>query len=493
MDSSNALFSAHTNHSPSAVGGSNSSAEGIDIAHYLRLILGNKWKILAFTCLIVAIVAIQVKPMRAVYQASATILIDTGRAQSSSEGVFGDAGSRNYLNTQFGLLNSRVFVERVVERLDLTRHPEYDPNQYVPNPSLFEVWINSVIELVIPKVEEEVSHEALKRSVVDIVKEGITIVPARGTQLVGIIAETNDPLLSSSIANELADVYIESYLEANLEAAQKSAAWLSGRLGELQGNLRAAEDELIAYRESEGLVDVQGVTTLDAAELSQLRIDFTAARQERIGAENLAREVSRLVQVEPLQLLNILEIANNPAIQQLQIENDLAERRLAELGRTYGQRHPQIVAARDDQQKAAQRLITRLQTVAKGITDNYQRALATENQLSRQVNASQSRLQNLGRKEVKLRELERRVEINRQVYEVMLSRGKEADQSVSFQDSPARIIDQALPPKEPVGPNKKKFVLMGAAFAIGLSLSIILILDLLDSPNLTTPGWYVWF
>jgi len=485
MDSSNSLFSSSNNNAPAA-SVSSGSTDSIDLGHYLRLILGNKWKILIFTCIVVAIVVIQVKPLRPVYVANGTILVDTGRSQAFSEGVFGDAGSRDYLSTQYGLLSSRVFVERVVDRLDLTNHPEYDPRQYVPRMTLFQQWASQVVDLFVEETEVEPVYDerfelTLRRNVVSAVKASLNVSPVRGTQLMMISSTTNSPQLSADIANELAEVYIESYLEANLEAAKKSAAWLSGRLGELQDNLGAAEDELLAYREAENLVDVQGITTLDAAELSQLRIDYVAARQERIAAENIAKEVSRYSQSSPLELLSVFEIANNPAIQQLQIENDAADKTLSDLSRTYGARHPLMVAARDDKEKSDQRLISRLRTVAKSITDNYQRELATERELSRQINESQGRLQNLGRKEVKLRELERKVEINRQVYELMLSRGKEADESVNFQDAPARVIDMALPPKYSIGPNKKKFVLMGAALAVGLSLAIIFLLDLLDS------------
>jgi len=489
MDSSNSLFSSSTGNGSSGFG--SSTKDGIDLAHYLRLILSNKWKILAFTFLIVAIVFIQVKPMRAIYESSGTILVDTGRAQAFSEGAFGDAGSRDYLNTQYGLLNSRAFVEKVVDRLNLTKHPEYDPRQYVANPSLFGQWASKFVGLFVEPVDEEPVYDewfetVLRRDVVSSVRNSIQIEPVRGTQLVVILAQTNDPQLSADIVNELGEVYIESYLDANLEAAKQSAEWLSGRLGELQGNLQAAEGELVAYREAENLVDVEGITTLDAAELSQLRVDYVSARQDRIAAEGVARETSRASEFSPKQLLSVLEIANNPAIQQLQIESDAADKNLSDLSRTYGARHPLMVAARDDKEKSDQRLIARLRTVAKSITDNYQRALATERELARQVDQAQNRLQNLGRKEVKLRELERKVEINRQVYEVMLSSGIEADQSVSFEDAPARVIDSALPPKFSVGPNKKKFVLAGAAFAVGLSLMIIILLDLLDS-TIRTP------
>lgn len=486
MVSSNSLFPTEAIDASRATPAASSNPIGdFDISHYFRLILGHKWKILVVTFVVIAIVAIQVQPMRAIYSANTTILIDTGRFQNT-QGVFGDAGGRNYLQTQFGLLSSRAFIEKVVDRLDLTKHPEYDPRQAVPQLTLFQQLTQKIVGVFVKEeIEEPVYDDAfetqLSRNVVRAVKASLTIEPIFGTQLMKITSQTHNRDLSASIANELAEVYIESYLEANLEAAKKSAAWLSGRLSELQNNLQVAEDELLSYRESENLVDVQGITTLDAAELSQLRTNFVRARQERITSENIAEQVNRVSQSDPLQLLSVLEIASNPAIQKLQIDNDSAEKKLSDLSRTYGNRHPLMVAAREDKNKATERLVTRLQTAAKSITDNYKRDLATERQMSSEIRKAQGRLQSLGRKEVKLRELERKVEINRQVYELMLSRGKEADSSVSFEDSPARIIDAALPPKYSIGPNKKKFVLMGAVAAVMLSIGVIVLLDLFDA------------
>lgn len=455
--------------------------EGIDIQYYVRLLLHSKWKIIFFLLLVAALAVVLLKPLEHIYYSQSTMIIEPNRANVVGiQDVFeSNSRSRTFLATQYEIMRSRALAEKVVKRLDLVRHPEFDIRQQEDQPSFLASL--GIIEDEPPKTAEYTDAEIdeyLRPLVTDIVLAGLQIEPVRGTQLVNIGFTSFDRELSAQIANTMTDVYIESYLEARLDVTTKAATWLGGRLDELRSNLQESEKRLQEYKEREELVDVQGVRTLDATELSQLRNNLVTARQARADAQALYQQVRSL---PASQLLAVPVIINNPIVQGIAQSKAASDRRVAELGQRYGVKHPQMQAALTEQKSLEQELNSALTSVAGGLRSNYQVAQRAERELEQQINNAQSRLRNVGRKEVKLRELERDVETNRQLYDLFLSRGKETGESSRLEEPPARVIDPAIVPEHPVGPPKKKYFMAIMMLACSLFVGLIVGLDFFRS------------
>ncbi|MBX2809208.1 MAG: polysaccharide biosynthesis tyrosine autokinase [Cellvibrionaceae bacterium] len=472
-------------HSPYAAASSSASSEGLDFNHYFRLLWHNKWKILLCMLVFTGAAIALVKPLKSVYQADATVMIELGSPSLLS--LPGDSTGayqgREYLATQFAVVRSRALMGKVIDRLDLVTHPEYDFRQHEKKKS----WLSFLKqEEEEPELSDEAMDVLVRRHILNIFEYSLITEPVFGTHLLKIEFQSHDPDLSANVVNAMADLYIESYLEAKLESTQKATAWLSGRLSELRKNLQLSEEKLQQYRETEQLVDVQGVRTLDAAELAQLREDFVDARQQRANAQAVYDQVRNATNLSAEELLAIPAILNNTVVQRLVEVKATADRNVAQLSNRYGPRHASMIAAVSQQQDAENNLQERLLSVTRGIRASYEAALKTERSIEGQINATRLRLQDVSRKEVRLRELEREVETNRQLYDLFLSRGKETDERSRLEEPPARIIDPAIVPYEPVGPDKKKYIIAALALSIALSVGVLILLDLLDSTIRTT-------
>jgi len=114
-----------------------------------------------------------------------------------------------------------------------------------------------------------------------------------------------------------------------------------------------------------------------------------------------------------------------------------------ETSKRYGSMHPRLIAARSELRQA-------------------------KNALAR----GKAKLQNISRKAVKLREFERQVESNKQLYDTFLSSLKEANQAIDLQAGNARISDLAVAPLEPFKPEKGLIVAL--AFFTSLMLGVLL-------------------
>jgi succinoglycan biosynthesis transport protein ExoP len=262
----------------------------IDLRHYWRVLMLQKWNIAAL-CVVVGLLAAFIAfSLQPVYKATNTLLIESKQANVLSiEDVYGiDTGGKEYFLTQFEILKSRELAVRVVKRLKLDVHPLFDPRQ---QKKTFD-W-KKYIPIDFAEPEERTADE-LFDAVVETFIDGLSIEPVRKTQLVKINYESFDSALAADIANALADVYIESHLEAKLSVTRKAADWLGDRIGDLRSNLQESERNLQNYREKEQLVDVDGVRTLDADELKELTQNLVEARNLRAKLETIASQAKSL-------------------------------------------------------------------------------------------------------------------------------------------------------------------------------------------------------
>ncbi|ODS23134.1 hypothetical protein AB835_10455 [Candidatus Endobugula sertula] len=529
------------------------SESDIDFMHYYRLILRNLWKIILFSIVVGAFSALYALSLPPVYYSNTTLLIENQQPNLLSfQDVYQvDTRNRNYLGTQLEILKSRALASRVVDRMQLTRHPLFDirakdgnnkgfswkmlqglfrtpgvdtkqevnadiqPN--IGNSPSESLDTNYSIELAsdhdqrtsndprfgnTEQLDKELHSDGIrgygeyfskenaverrvKKKVVDTVMKSLVAFPIRGTQLVNIRFSAQDPQLAADIANVFADVYIESHLEAKLEVTQKASAWLSDRLSDLRQGLRKSEQALQAYREREKLVDTGDVRSIDVAELEQLTQSLVEATRKKSDTEALYRQMAE--GNLPLdRLLALPIVSNNVAVQGLVESRATARRRVAELSKRYGAKHPKMLSAVSDVTEVEGELRNQVSNVASGVEVNFLAAKDAEKALKTQIAEVKRRLQSVNRKEFDLRELEREVEANRQVYEVFLNRGKETNEAGNLESVNARVVDAAIPAEYVDKPEKKKIVMIAVLFSGIFAAAVVLLLDFLDN-TIKTP------
>ena len=333
--------------------------------------------------------------------------------------------------------------------------------------------------------QAELREQAVRKQTIEIVMRSLVVYPIGGTQLVNIEFSAQDPQLAADMANAFADAYIESHLEAKLEVTQKASSWLSERLGDLRQNLRESEQALQDFREREKLVDTGDVRSIDVAELEQLTQSLVEVTRTKADARTLYRQTSS--GDLPLErLLALPTISTNSVVQGLIKSRASASRRVSELSKRYGRKHPRMLAAVSDVAQIEKELEVQVKNVASGLEVNYQAARETEQSLRQKIAEVKRRLQGVNRKEFELRELEREVEANRQVYEVFLNRGKETSEAGNLEAVNARVIDEAIPADYPIKPRKKKIVMIAVLFSGIFAAAVVLLLDWLDN-TIKTP------
>jgi hypothetical protein len=110
------------------------AADALDIVEYWRAIAKRRWSILGLTLLVAILAALVVSTMRPLYRGATTLLIEQGKSKIVSiEEVYSQGLiQREYYQTQVEILKSDELARKVVQKLNLASHPDYDIRQAEP-------------------------------------------------------------------------------------------------------------------------------------------------------------------------------------------------------------------------------------------------------------------------------------------------------------------------------------------------------------------------
>ncbi len=463
----------------------------LDLLKLWRTVWHRKWSILTLVTVVTMVAILAVFSITPIYRSAATLIIEEKTAKVLSiEQVYGFEGAGSeYLQTQFELLKSRALAERVVRQLDLATHPEFDPRQQPARLIDFgglrsHLDFNKVAPVTLPGDLEEES-DPTEAQVLDSATKAfmarVSVEPQGKSHLVKVQVDMADPYMAAQAANAMAKGFIESQLDATMEMSMTAANWMNNRLGELRTNLKEAEDRLQAFREAENLVDVKGVATISAAELNLTGDRMIDARRQRAEAESQYRQVQAMRNSGWERMASVPAVLGHPLIQQFKAEEAKARAKVEELSRRYGALHPSMEAARSELSAASASLRGQVEQVVAGIERNYQLAVANEGSLQASFNANKLQIQNISRKEFKLRELQREVDANRTLYDTFLTRLKETTATSDLETANARVVDQAAVPTSPIQPRKALIVAIAAATALFAGVALTLLLDSLNN------------
>lgn len=470
-------------------------SEELDLRAIWMTLWQRKWSIISLVIVAMMLATLYVNTLTPMYQATSSLLIEQRSPEVVSiEQVYGVEGTgQEHLMTQVQLLRSRGLAERVVRRLDLHLHPEFDPAQQEPPrfdvraearrllasidprnliPGPLPEDLPEEVETTPPPVTEE---QRIARTA-GALRERIGVEPVRGSHVLLLRVTMADRTAAADAANALAEAYIESHLDARMEITLSATGWMSGRLGELRDSLREAESRLQAFRDEHDLVDVSGILTVSANELASNSDRMINARRERAEAESLYRQV-RDIETEGWEsVVSVPAVLSNSLVQQFRSDEARAQAHIDELSSRYGPRHPNMESAQSDLTSARANLRSQVEQVVASIERNYQLALANERALTQAVETNREQLQDLGRREFELGDLQREVDTNRALYDTFLTRLQETTATMDMETVNARIVDRATVPGSPISPNKNRTILLSGILAgmFGSGLALLL-------------------
>ena len=155
-------------------------------------------------------------------------------------------------------------------------------------------------------------------------------------------------------------------------------------------------------------------------------------------------EASRRLATDPGATAEALQ---SPTIANLRAQYAEAKKKHAELAAELGPLHPAIKQAEKQVEDMRRTINEEVDRFAQSAKNDLTRARDYESSLNKALEAQKKQSVQLGQASVRLRELERDVEANRDVYASFLKRSRETEEQESLNTSAARIIGEATVPQ----------------------------------------------
>ena len=474
--------------------------EQINLRDYLYVIQKRRWTVITVFAVIVITVAILTFTATPIYEATARLIIDKENPNvvSIQEVMSVDASGSDYYQTQYKIIESRTVARKVVRRLNLDKSEEFFPkpkDDLISNlkrsiQETIAFWKDSITSLLrtgdesIPKTLE--GFEPDSPLVSDFIKR-IKVSPIRNSRLVDVRFEGKDSVLAAKIVNTLADVYISQNLETKLRAVQDAVKWLHNRIEEERKKVEKAEQALLRYKEKHSIItdfssDVENIT---AQKLAHLNTQVVEAESNRVEAETRYKQAMVLTGT-PDMLDSIPEVLNNELIRQIKSMEIELFKRMSELSKKYGQKHPRMVAIESELNTLQKRRTQEVSRVINSLKNEYKVALAKENSLKAALAKQKKESLELNQKAIQYGVLRRESESARYMYELLIKRFKETSLTEDMKTGNIRIVDRAEVPEYPIKPKKKLNILLAIIVSLLTGTGLAFFFEYLDN-TINTP------
>jgi len=437
------------------------------LLEYWRLLLKRKWTIVSCVVVITVLVAIHSFRATKLYDAVGRIAINHQTDTLGFKGAASGYDEEDYivnLETQAKILESDGIALRVIKSLRLDQDPRFTG---VPV---------KAASRAIPLGSAGLTT-AQENGLLGGFHGGLTVKVIPRTQIVELHFLSTNPNLSAQIVNELANAYIEQNYQAKFEATDTTSQWLSGKLTDLQLKVETSQQRLVDYQKEHGIVGVDEKQNIITTKLDQLNKELTTAEMERIEKESLYR---MSLEGKPELLPRGTSINESP-IDSLKSQAGALESQLAAMSTQFGANYPKVKEL-DSQLKTVQSTLKKeLASGAERYRATYLAALEREKLLRDAFESQKQEANQLNESAIQYNLLRRDYESNRQLYDGLLQKLKEAGVAAGLRSSNVQIIDQARVPMGPSQPNIPRNITTGFFLSLAGGIGLAFLLELLDN------------
>jgi polysaccharide biosynthesis transport protein len=441
-----------------------SEDEFIDIGAFLSALWAGKWSILLLTlCGLFIGVYYAFSVATPIYRSTSVVMMNNRPEQVVDlESVVGGLGvDSSALNSEVEVLRSRNLLGKVVDDLDLTSDPEFNP--YLRTSSLSRRLKNHVRGLIKSalgdsaapvSISAEEEGRRVRNSTIASLLSALSIRNVPQTVVFEISVRSESPTKAASIADTIADIYIRDQVEVKFDATEQATSWLTDRVTQLQGELKQAETAVKDFSASTNLIDQNTLAAMER-QVKDIRARIDAADttyaaslerfdamqraitpEEKVGATSDPRLASLLPNIDSPDALSAFNTRFNQILARIQVEME---------------RNNDILVALRQSQK----------------------------DVSAQIEQQSGDL-------IQLQQMTREADATRLLYEYFLSRLKETSVQQGIQQADSRLLSQAVVPGVPASPNIPIIIALNTLIGLIIGAALVLIREAMNNSYQTS-------
>jgi len=439
-----------------------------EFVNYLLILRHHLLLFLAVFVVVAGIVVFLGMRQQKVYRAKATVLVAYSAPKVLHQGddIYQMSHRlweyQRYFETQPEVITSREVLQEVIETLDLANDEEF----------------LGIAEIADPEEKREAKAKA---DPVRVLHKRIDVEPLRDSLALSIYVRDTDPHRAADIANTLAVAYSGYYEKQRNAATEVAADWLKERVGDLEDEVRVAEDAVLQFRRENDFIEGPQDVTRDMGSERIVTLSEAVTHNEIELADLETRWIKAQALDEERNAAAIPEVLNDKTIQTLkqQVFETAAEE--AELRARYGEKMPRLKRIQAEREDLERTIDVETIRILDSLRTQLEAARETHARLKRQLEKERELVQALKEREVAFERLDRDLRQTEELYRQISNRSLETELAGMLEYSNISVLDRALAPDRPHEPRLRVIVLLALVLASAFGLGVVFLVDRLDS------------
>jgi polysaccharide biosynthesis transport protein len=450
------------------------------LREYFRVLIKRKWTVIGCLAAIFTIVTIASFKMVPIYDAVGRIAInkpDNYLVNFKEGQPGGDYSDPTELDTEVAILQSDLLALQVIKNLNLDKMPEFGGR---PGPT---------DSLAPDPLQADTAHTS---ALLGGFKGGLRVALKPNTRIVEIHYVSTNPQLAALIVNTLTNTYVEQNFKTKFESTMQASDWLSKQLVDLQMKVETSQEKLVRFQKEHEILGTDEKQNIITEKLAELNKELTGAESARMQKESLYRLVESADPEIVAATANALEAGGLGGSAGLALVSGLRSKQadlkihIAELSTQFGPSYPKLEQLNNQIKEIDAQIELELKKVSNRIRGQYLAAQQEETMLRGEFEKQKQEANKLNESAIQYSLLKRDVDVNRQLYEGLLEKLKEAGVTAGLKSTNIRLVDAARTPTYPTEPNIPRNLAFALVLGLTSGIGLAFLLENMDNTVRTT-------
>lgn len=309
---------------------------------------------------------------------------------------------------------------------------------------------------------------AAERSALHQFRSQLVVSEDPGSRLVAVKFASHDPRLSATVVNTLMKQFIERNYQERHDEIVRSSTWLARQLDDIREKMEDSSRRLTEYQQKAGIADVDNSNSF-ADQLTDLNKQLADAQAQRIQTQSYLNRVGTTA--------SLPQVNASPVVQALTQKKGEVESELAQSRVIYGPTHPTVRKLENEDKEITRQLDAQRAAILAELKTTFAAASARERLLQGEVKNATERLNQLQQ----YSSLKKEAAADRQLYETLYSKVKEADIAAASKSSNMRIVEEAAVLESPTRPHRLLNILVACLFGIISMVAVPFVFEGIES------------
>lgn len=422
---------------------------------YLGILYTRRWILISTVLLITLLSVVYVLVQTPIYRATCRLTIEPTRTRVVQtdevyDPTFGAEGGnqilrREFLETQFLLILRRPSLEQTFGDGGFAELPEF----------------------------------AKAKDPIEAFAKLFTVRGIRNSYMVDVSFDWKDREVAKRTVRLLVDLYLKSRQERVSSVTMSGLQTLRAKKEEMRPQLDAKAAALQQFVAQHNMVSLNEGQDIMVERLKEISRAQTQAEMRLIQARTRLENIRQALETSPAPE-SMPEILDSQTVRDLKLEYVRTQALASDLAGSFGQNHPQLLAARSTLAALQERLQAEVQSVLATTQAAYERASEEESKLSDSLRKEEQRVHEMNSIAEDYRILKESYDVLHRDYNAVNERMGEIEIALAAGGGQLVTADPVLAPADPVKPRKKRTVALAGILSFLLGCGLCFFLDYLD-------------